>query len=160
MFIVVMSDIHRAVTRATEIVKRCRRADLFICLGDGSDSFISVCNDLHVPHTEVCGNCDIFLVNKNVPNDLFLDLAGKKIFGCHGHRYGVKHDLDYLTRAALERDADIALFGHTHMPHSEYVQRPGKDPLLLLNPGSVYEGGCFATLDIREKYVVPNLTKL
>ena len=160
MFIVIMSDIHRAKDRAREIIQRCKRADLFICLGDGSDTFISLCDEAGVAHTEVAGNCDFFLVNPKAPDVQTLELDEKRIFITHGHRYGVKHTYDTIKYAALEREADVALFGHTHEQYMEYIAREGKPSLLLLNPGSVGDGGYFATLDIRNGQILPNLTRL
>lgn len=158
MFIVIMSDIHRAVERAREIIERCKSADLFICLGDGCDTFISLCNEAGVPHTEVCGNCDMFFANPKVPEIATLELCGKKIFATHGHRYSVKHTYDTIKYAGLEREADIVLFGHTHEQYMERVERDGKDDMLLINPGSV-SLGCFATVDIRNGQVLPNLIR-
>ena len=160
MFIVILSDIHRAKDRAREIIQRCKSADLFICLGDGSDAFISLCDEVGAPHTEVSGNCDVFFVNPRVPDVITLDLAGKKIFATHGHRYSVKHTYDTIKYAGLEREADIVLFGHTHEQYLEYVHRDGKNDMLVINPGSVGDGGYFATVDIRNGQVLPNLTLL
>jgi len=160
MFIVIMSDIHGARSRAREIIDRCKGADLFICLGDGSDAFISICNELGVPHTEVCGNCDVFFANPKAPELATLELGGKRIFATHGHRYSVKHTYDTIKYAGLERLADIVLFGHTHEQYLEYVERDGKDNMLVINPGSVCDGGFFATVDIRNGQILPNLTFL
>ena len=158
MFIVIMSDIHRAKDMAREIIERCKRADLFICLGDGSDTFMSLCDEAGVPHTEVLGNCDMFFVNPKPMEIITLDLAGKRIFATHGHRYSVKHTYDTIKYAGLEREADIVLFGHTHEQYMEYVERAGKDNMLLINPGSVADGN-FATVDIRNNQILPNLIR-
>ncbi len=55
----------------------------------------------------------------------------------HGHDHGVKRDpeLRQLKAAALEDDADIVLFGHTHSPCTEEFAG-----MRLLNPGSVGDG--------------------
>ena len=58
------------------------------------------------------------------------------IFYTHGHMYGVKYDLDTLADAASARGAEVALFGHTHIPHAE--TRGG---VFLFNPGSC--GRCY-----------------
>ena len=50
--------------------------------------------------------------------------------------YGVKYDLDTLADAAAARGAEVALFGHTHIPVAE--QRSG---VFLFNPGSC--GRCY-----------------
>ena len=58
------------------------------------------------------------------------------VFYTHGHMYGVKYDLDTLADAASARGAEVALFGHTHIPHAE--TRSG---VFLFNPGSC--GRCY-----------------
>ena len=55
-----------------------------------------------------------------------------RILLTHGHRYGVKEDLQRLTYAALEQACAVALFGHTHEP---FLAR--EQGVLLLNPGSL-----------------------
>ena len=50
--------------------------------------------------------------------------------------YGVKYDLDTLADAAAARGANVALFGHTHIPVAE--ERGG---VFLFNPGSC--GRCY-----------------
>ena len=66
-------------------------------------------------------------------------VAGNCDFGAldtHGHMYGVKYDLDTLADAAAARGANVALFGHTHIPVAE--ERGG---VFLFNPGSC--GRCY-----------------
>lgn len=158
MYIIILSDIHRARERAREIINRCRCADLFICLGDGVETFTSLCNEAGVPHTEVAGNCDMFFSMPKVSEIATLELGGKRIFATHGHRYSVKHTYDTIKYAGLERDADIVLFGHTHEQYLEYAPREGKDDMIVLNPGSV-SNGHYATVDIRNGQVLPNLVR-
>ena len=50
--------------------------------------------------------------------------------------YGVKYDLDTISDAAAARGAQVALFGHTHIPVAE--RRNG---VFLFNPGSC--GRCY-----------------
>ena len=61
---------------------------------------------------------------------------GVLIFYTHGHMYGVKYDLDTLADAASARGAEVALFGHTHIPHAET-----RSKVFLFNPGSC--GRCY-----------------
>ena len=58
------------------------------------------------------------------------------VFYTHGHMYGVKYDLDTLTDAAAARGAEVALFGHTHIPVAEQ-----RGSVFLFNPGSC--GRCY-----------------
>ena len=65
---------------------------------------------------------------------------GVVIFYTHGHMYGVKYDLDTLADAASARGAEVALFGHTHIPHAET-----RSKVFLFNPGSC--GRCYTGPD-------------
>ena len=58
------------------------------------------------------------------------------VFYTHGHMYGVKYDLDTLADAAAARGAEVALFGHSHIPHAEQ-----RGNVFLFNPGSC--GRCY-----------------
>ena len=85
----------------------------------------------------VAGNCDYGALE---PTDGLAAFDGVVIFYTHGHMYGVKYDLDTLADAASARGAEVALFGHTHIPHAE--TRSG---VFLFNPGSC--GRCYTGPD-------------
>ena len=63
--------------------------------------------------------------------DLF-DMGGHKVFLTHGHRHGVSYTLANLREAAEDCGADVAIYGHTHMPALDE-----QNDIMLLNPGSV-----------------------
>ena len=67
-------------------------------------------------------------------------LSIRSSFYTHGHMYGVKYDLDTLADAAAARGAQVALFGHTHIPLAETRGR-----VFLFNPGSC--GRCYTGAD-------------
>lgn len=81
----------------------------------------------------VAGNCDFGALE---PLDGLAAFDGVVVFYTHGHMYGVKYDLDTLADAAAARGANVALFGHTHIPVAE--ERGG---VFLFNPGSC--GRCY-----------------
>ena len=62
-----------------------------------------------------------------------ITLDNKKIFFTHGHTFYVKQTLNYVINAAKTQNADILLFGHTHI---QYVQM--HENMLVLNPGAFY----------------------
>jgi putative phosphoesterase len=71
-------------------------------------------------------------------------VENKRIFMTHGHLYGVKSSLDSVLNAGFMRSADILLFGHTHMPYYEVVEK-----MHVLNPGSIAFGAqTYAVLEI------------
>ena len=82
-------------------------------------------------------------------------LAGKRFFLTHGHLYGVKSDLTRVVYAARERSADILLYGHTHVPETDY-----EDGLYILNPGSIHGGGTYGVADLSPAGVVLNIVRV
>ena len=66
-----------------------------------------------------------------VPKLLELTAAGKRILLAHGHQHDVYYGTEAFFHAAKRERADVALFGHTHIPYAAH-----QDGILLLNPGS------------------------
>ena len=65
------------------------------------------------------------------PDSTVLDFADHRFYLCHGHRHSLYSGYYSLVNAAQSNDADIVLFGHTHVP---FCKREGG--ILLVNPGS------------------------
>ncbi len=86
----------------------------------------------HLPVTNVPGNCDY---GNTAPESCTLTLDGIRVFMTHGHRYQVKYMYLRAIYAALEQDAQILLFGHTH--RAECFEEKG---LWALNPGAAGQG--------------------
>ena len=131
MNVLVFSDSHGAVDAMAAVVE-ARRPGQVLHLGDHFSDMVK----LHlrfpeIPMQGVRGNCD----GPGSPEVLRLTLGGTRILLVHGHRQGVKEDLERLYFTALEAEADLVLFGHTHRPLHE---REGR--VELLNPGSVGRG--------------------
>jgi putative phosphoesterase len=129
--IVVLSDSHRHYDALEEAVLLHRAdADLFIFLGDGEyelDLLRSVLPELKF--LTVSGNCDY---GSDQPDSGLTECDGRVVFYTHGFRFGVKSGLEDLKREARRLGADIALFGHTHIPYVSY-----EDGLWIMNPGSI-----------------------
>ncbi|MBT7122578.1 MAG: YfcE family phosphodiesterase, partial [Clostridia bacterium] len=79
----------------------------------------------------VRGNCD--MGSKQV-EERIVTIDGVKILALHGRKQKVKYHLLALSLYAKEKEVDIALFGHTHIPTERY-----SDGVLLYNPGSLYD---------------------
>lgn len=84
----------------------------------------------------VPGNCDFM---PDIPNELIVELGGKRIWLTHGHYFGVKSGYQHIIYAAKSRKVDICLFGHSHSAASFT-----KNNILFLNPGS-----CSSTRDCK-----------
>ena len=141
MRIVVTSDSHRRTGYLLDIIERHKdNADLFINLGDGEgdvDDAIALYPNIKIER--VCGNCDW---NSNLPLSKTITANGKTIFFSHGHPYYVKHGYEIIEQKAVEIGADICLFGHTHIPYTEY-----KNGIYFMNPGAVCDG-VYGIIDI------------
>lgn len=147
MKILVISDTHGETYRAEKVIKGLKNIDMIIHLGD----YVRDARKLsalypRIPMEYVYGNCDFS--TKDVPSEKVLDCCGKKIFITHGHHYSVKRGYDKLYDKAEEVDADILLFGHTHI--DDIDEENGH---VLLNPGSIsnprnHSNGSYAIIEI------------
>ena len=128
MLILIFSDSH-GHTDAMLPLAAVRRADLLIHLGDNQRDVRAVARampDLSI--ISVPGNCDF----SRDPPVLTHSCENLTLLITHGHQHRVKSGLNGLASAARAAKAQIALFGHTHMPHHEDA-----GGLLLFNPGSI-----------------------
>ncbi len=129
MKILVISDTHGDIRRLKQVLEAEGPVDQVLHCGD-------VCMEMRRLE-EVCG-CTVNAVAGNMdfsgtlPYERILELEGHRIFITHGNRYGVNFTLGRLADAARELGADIALYGHTHVPLIEDYE-----DLLILNPGSL-----------------------
>lgn len=153
MHLLIFSDSHRHPENIREVLRRAGHYDGVIFLGDGLRDIPYAEIDLTKLYS-VKGNCDIFDVTaQDAPESRIIELSGKRIFITHGHKYGVKSSLDSLIYAAAEANADVALFGHTHIPYERRLtpdnSRVLSKPLYLFNPGAVGDyNGSFGCMDI------------
>lgn len=138
MKIIVFSDSHGRSLNMEKVIQSHYNADYFFHLGDGISEF-NVLSEKYSDKAFVCveGNMDLFSFHKNkAVTETTLDIDGYRIFMTHGHKYGVKRDLDELIYAGRQRKADLVLYGHTHIPYSDYLDFEDK-PLRILCPGSI-----------------------
>ena len=139
MRLIVLSDSHRNYDALRRVFCRHMDADLFIHLGDGEEEL------------------DLLLTQ-------FPDLSARtwlehshRLVATHGHNYGVNSSLEHLKALARQNDADLVLFGHTHVRCARY-----EDGLYLLNPGSV---SCprdgmppsYGIVDVTEQGILTNI---
>lgn len=153
MRILVLSDSHGMYQSVRRVVMKHSDAEVIIFCGDGADDIEEIKREFTDRMViAVRGNCDFCCSNPNVET---ITLEGKRLFITHGHLYGVKGGLYTLACAAREAEADIAIFGHTHIPVEIY-----DDGLYLFNPGSImgYEGS-YGLIDITPQGIVTNTVK-
>lgn len=142
MRILVFSDSHGNISACEMLMKKISGVDMIIHAGDhAADAKKLEAEFSGTDVRYVKGNCDY----TDAPDDLLIEANKKRIFLTHGHRYNVKFDSDFRTLSykAMEADADLAVFGHTHIPFYENLGN-----IILLNPGSIKYTRTFGVIEI------------
>lgn len=131
MRILVISDTHGNLSRVYKVINSISNMiDGVIHCGDiveDADTLRIRYPDLKIYN--VRGNCDY---GSAVPNEEVFVLGGKKFFVTHGDLYGVNWGIDRLCYKGAEVDADVCLYGHTHVPYIDNY-----NGIVILNPGSL-----------------------
>ena len=142
MRVLIVADVHGNDDALRRTLDACPQARVVFCLGDGVREYEAA--QAREPNREFCivrGNCD--WATGDTPALGWRDIEGHRVLYLHGHLHGVKQSLLRVTYEARQREADVVLFGHTHVPHGEY-----HDGLYLCNPGSLGYDGWYAVADI------------
>ncbi len=155
------------------LLRQGREAALTVHLGDGLRDFFRLTQEMGLPAVGVTGNCDVgcsFLAEQPTEWQIIEETGGMRIGLCHGHRFGVKYDLNALAERGWRDRLDVILFGHTHVPcvrllSPEECPLPGRTrPLLLCNPGSIARPRSgrptFGRLEIRGEQALFSLGEL
>lgn len=129
MKVLIVSDTHGRDKYLFQIIEKVSPIDLMIHLGDleGSDKYIK--SIAPCPVEMISGNNDFF---NGLPKEKIIMIGNYKVMLTHGHRYGVYYNTNKLKKAAKAREADIVMFGHTHVPLIDL-----KDKVWAINPGSI-----------------------
>ena len=166
--ILIVSDTHGRVGCLNELIEYRQKLIkdgeplTLIYLGDGLGDLFSCAQYDNIISYAVRGNCDYSIGNRissygeEMPISRLIHIGRYKIFMTHGHAFSVKSGYQEICREASGQGADIVLFGHTHLPLLEYIEKGtirGVDRnLVLFNPGSL--GGMldasFGNLSISE----------
>ena len=154
MEFLIFSDAHGKNDGISRALARQKTVpDAVIFLGDGLRQLDRALFG-GIPLFCVRGNCDRYTpLWEDCPEEQLLHPEGHTLLLTHGAAYGVKSGTGLLERAAVQKGADLALFGHTHEPYLHTVpagERVGgrtlERPLYLFNPGSIGYGGSFGHL--------------
>ena len=127
--LLVLSDSHGNVDNMVQAVEQSN-PDMILHLGD----VMRDADKLHeffpnIPLEQVPGNCD-YAAFEAPERILFIE--DKRVMMCHGHTLRVKQSLITAMYAAMEQNADLFLFGHTHRIFSQT-----RNGIAMLNPGSI-----------------------
>lgn len=130
MKIIVMSDSHRNFHVMYHTFNQNTDADLFIFLGDGMEELEDMESIFFQKEIwSVSGNCDYFSNKDTLGLKTF---GGLRILFAHGHLWEVKNNLEKLRCQAEGVQADLVLFGHTHVPFHQII-----NGIHYFNPGSI-----------------------
>ena len=127
MKLFVLGDTHGKLAKARAIWPKLKDIDLIVHTGDHFSDALKREAEFHVPVAAVGGNCD-----GSGPARQIIETEAGRILLTHGHREGVKYDLNTLKYACLEADCIAAIFGHTHQPLITE-----DDGIRFINPGSL-----------------------
>lgn len=129
MKLLVVSDTHNRYENIQLLKSYADEIDLVIHLGDCIEDVAEIKRVLNKDVINVKGNCDTY---SSYPSDRLENISGKNIFMTHGDKYNVKSNMNSLIYRAVENNAEIVLFGHTHIPYHEII-----DNIHFINPGSI-----------------------
>jgi|BioPla2DNA2_1021312.scaffolds.fasta_scaffold26725_3 putative phosphoesterase len=129
MKVLIVSDTHGKNNYLLQTLEKVSPIDLLIHLGDlgGSENFIK--SMVNCPVEMISGNNDYF---NGLAKDKIIKIGNYSVYLTHGHRYGVYYNTDMIKEAARARQADIVMFGHTHIPMIDLM-----DDIWAINPGSL-----------------------
>ena len=129
MKILVVSDTHGYTDKFDVVLEKEQPVDMLIHCGDVERDEDYIRAAAGCPVCMVAGNNDW---GSDLPQEIVTEIGKYRVFITHGHRYYVPFEMDRLKAAAKERNAQIVIFGHSHMP---YLQE--EDGITFLNPGSI-----------------------
>lgn len=153
MRIVVVSDSHKDYYSLQQAVMNQPTAEIVVFCGDGDEDIDTLA--MAVPNKMIIavrGNCD-WCSEKRYSEEITLE--NKKLFITHGHLFGVKSNYSQIINQAHLLEADILLFGHTHIPYTSY-----DDGMYIMNPGSIGYTGTYGIVDITNSGIITNIIKL
>lgn len=154
MRIVVVGDTHGKYEGIIREIRSLPGIDLILHTGDYHHDAIVMSKRLDIEARVVVGNCDHGVKGSR---EILLKAGNRRILITHGHEYNVKHTLNNLYFRAIEKKAEIVLYGHTHVPNLENLC-----DMWFMNPGSpTYPRGgsqaSYGIIEIADDQVVPRL---
>jgi putative phosphoesterase len=154
MRILVVSDTHGDAWALQRAILEQPKAEVVIHLGDGAEEAANA--QASFPERQfylVRGNCDW---GSALPALRVVELGGKRFYCTHGMAERVKDGEYEAILRARSAKADVLLFGHTHMPISEY-----REGLYILNPGSLHGAGAtYGFVDVTPAGIVTQIVRL
>ncbi|SHJ99224.1 hypothetical protein SAMN02745248_01493 [Hathewaya proteolytica DSM 3090] len=156
MIISIISDTHRDIESMRKSLDMVKKSNTIIHLGDNVEDVEFYKRNFSEAIFYVKGNCDL---GSKIKTEEIIEMCGKRIFITHGHNYNVKYGLLNLKYKAMQEDANIVLYGHTHKAEITFEQG-----IWFINPGSLckplYGNRSFATIGIRDSKIIPYINEV
>lgn len=153
MRILVLSDAHGNINAIKRAIENEPAAQKIFYLGDGSSDVARIKENY--PNKEfiiIKGNNDV----GDFPEIFCGFIGGLKTIATHGHRQYVKYNLDRLYFLALENEAKIVLYGHTHNPDIKL-----QNGIYFINPGCLYGiKPTYLVIDFEKSGIMPIIKQL
>lgn len=127
MNVLIISDSHGLTEEIQEI--RARHADHMDAMIHCGDSELAFDHESLQGFQTVRGNCDY---DSKLPKEIITEVESLKFYVTHGHLHNIKTTLMNVKYSALECNANIVCFGHSHIAGAEMI-----DNILFINPGSI-----------------------
>ncbi|MVP02397.1 metallophosphoesterase family protein [Paenibacillus lutrae] len=137
MRIGILSDTHmrRAAGKLPEaVIQGLSGVDLILHAGDWTSPEVIEWVKEIAPVESVLGNNDGPDIAEYFGRTKIVSAGGKRIGLVHGDRGPGKSTEQRALLTFRDEQPDIIVFGHSHIPHHEYV-----DGILLFNPGSPWD---------------------
>lgn len=128
MKVLIVSDTHKKNDNYFKVIEM-HKPDMVIHCGDAEGCEYALENAADCPVHIVLGNNDFF---SELPRELELEVAGRKVWVTHGHNYYVSVGNERIKQEAVARGMDIVMYGHTHRPVVDI-----DNDVIALNPGSL-----------------------
>jgi len=129
MKVLIVSDTHGRNHYLVDTIQRVGPLDLLIHLGDFENGEEYIRSMITCPVEIISGNNDYFT---GLPKDKLIQIGKYTVLLTHGHRYGVNFNTNTILETAKKYNADIVMFGHTHIP---LIDLTGN--IWTINPGSL-----------------------
>lgn len=126
MRVLVVSDNHRDATTMEELLYIYDDIDLWLHCGDSEFNRSHVLWDTY---KTVKGNMDF---ENEFPNTRTEMLEDTTFAVLHGHQHNVKRTLDLMEEVAIQDEASVVFYGHTHVAKVEK-----QNNIFFINPGSI-----------------------
>lgn len=156
MRIAVVSDTHRNLHAINKVINKIKNVDVLIHLGDNVEDVEKLKKGFEGKVYSVKGNCDF---SSKAVVSMSVVLQEKKIFMTHGHKYNVKFGLNSLIYKGMEEEANVVLYGHTHIAHMT-----NEEGIWFINPGSAGNPrmgrATIAIIDINEESIKPMIVDI